>query len=314
MFRPLPAFTAPFALALSLFLFPQAAHSSACCGGGRGLGQRLAESENAAAFFNIRSISRIGAWDAQHSFFPPPEHSSDLELRAELGWLVRPTQRLQLGLLIPLLYNFRSAQSIRSSGGGFGDIHANARFDIRFPNASGLWPGFALTLAAELPTGISPQQAKDPLQAQATGRDYGEIRPGIAFEKNWDQGFFAILAASVGFPTAFHTQNGSRVQPAPRLALSAAAGPSWSSGFSFSLGLSHERQGAPSIGGMSTDSASLSKTAAFGVAAYDFDLRWTGFLFGEIGLPISGLGQNENTSAAFSLGIRRSWGVLSYDH
>ncbi len=307
MLRPvLSAAAVLFALVL-----PSAARASACCGGGRGIGQRLAPSEHAAALLNFRSTSRIGGWDASHSFFPPGHGSTDLEFRAELGWLVRPIQRLQLGFIIPALLNIRSTQRLNSSGYGLGDIQTNARFDIRFPDAPGPWPGLALTLSADIPTGTGPLQAKDPLQAQATGRDYAEVRPGIAFEKNWDQGFFAILAASVGFPTSFHLKDGTPIHSAPRVALTAAAGPSWSSGFSFSLGLNHERQAAPEIGGMVLDHASLSKTAVFLVSAYDVNARWTAFLFGELGLPISGLGQNETTTMAFSLGIRRAWGVLS---
>jgi hypothetical protein len=290
-------------------LAPRAALGSACCGTGYGIGQRLGDTEDAALSFGTRGSFRFGSWGADGSFAGPPGDDFERELRAEIGWFVRVKRRAQLGLTVPFIYTFRRAGALSSSGGGVGDVTAGGRLDLVDPGAYRWFPGVVLTLAAVVPTGRGASRSTDMLAADATGLGTAEIRPGIALEKTWIEGWFATAQASVALRTPYTSPSGLTVGLAPRWQALAAAGPSWSNGFSFSLGLLYEREGAPSLGGVASEGAARERTAALAFAAYDIDERYTVFITSQIDAPIGGLGRNEGASAAAALGLRRAWGM-----
>jgi hypothetical protein len=313
--RASPALAALACLALLallplLPLEPRLAHASACCGAGHGIGQRLNDTEDAALSTAVGGAIRLGSWTHERSFIPPGEGDLDGELRAEIGWLVRVKRRAQVGLSVPLIYTLRQAGDLSSSGGGVGDITALARVDLLTPTAIRWAPGVALTLVALVPTGRGASRSTDLLAADATGLGTAEIRPGIALEKTWIEGWFAMAQLAVGLRIPYIAPSGLAIGLAPRWQALAAAGPSWSSGFSLSLGLLYEREAAPSLGGVTAPDAARERTAALLFAAYDIDMRYTVFISSRVDAPIPGLGRNEGALAAASIGLRRAWGMV----
>ena len=301
----------PFALALlggALFLVSaRDAAASACCGSGHGLGQRLAPSERAAVNLSFRFSDRFGSHGHAGAFSFAPSGTLDTESRAELGCLLAPVPRLQLGLVAPVLLNVRGFRDDTSVGGGLGDISFSARFDIVSLSTTSAFPAIALTAGLGLPTGRSAAQAKDPLATDATGLGAVEVRPGLFVEKNWDGEAMAIVSASVGLRAPMTGARGERIELGPRARFVAAAGPVFASGWSLSAGLVHERESAPSMGGVVTPSADRRRTAALLFAAYDLSERFTALASLEVDLPASSLGKNEPSNVAFSFGLRRAF-------
>jgi len=310
--RSAPMYRALAALALSAAALgqPSQALAAACCGSGHGIGPVLAEGERAALSVGVGEAERFGQWSSRGEYVPQSGGGFDRELRTELGWIVRASGPLQLGVTVPMIYTFKQSGRTSSSGGGAGDITAFARYDLVASQPSRWFPGIAPTLAALVPTGLPLARSSDPLGADATGLGTGEIRPGVTIEKRWLAGFSATLLASVGFRFGYHLESGEKVSPSPRLSLLAAAGPFWDFGLSASLGLLVEREGAPSIDGRAEASAERGKTAAVLFVAYDLSAHFTALASAQLDLPVSGAGRNEPLAVTSILGVRRVWGFL----
>lgn len=306
--RPSPILAALLASALAS-LAPALARASACCGDGRGIGRHLADAERAGLSGSVRGAARVGSWSSTRDFTTPDTGTFDRELRAEIGWAVRASQRVEIGVVVPMLYTWKQAGELASSGGGAGDITASGRLELIAPSWSSWVPGTALTLSTLLPTGRGAQASTDLLGADATGLGAAEIRPGIAFEKTWE-GWFATITASVGVRTAYVGPSGTEVHLAPRWQILAAGGPVWSSGFSISVGALHEREAGPAMDGAAApDSATRERTAVLLFAGYDFATRWTAIASSQIDVPLGGIGRNESAQIALSLGLLRTWGL-----
>jgi hypothetical protein len=306
--RPSLPLLAGLAAASLAWLAPAIARASACCGVGHSVGLRLTEAENAAFISTMRGAARIGSWASTRGFALPGEGDYDRQIRGEIGWLVRVKRRGEIGVLVPLVYTFRQAGELASSGGGVGDVTATGRFHIT-PAASPGWiPGISVSLGALIPTGRGADASEDVLASDATGLGAGELRPGITLEKAWGDGWLATAAFSAGWRTPFTTPAGISVKLAPRWQALAAVGPSWSWGFSLSLGVLYEREGSPEIDGIAAPDATRERTSAILFAAYDADDRWTLVASSQIDAPITGLGRNESAEAALSVGVRHTWG------
>ena len=286
---------------------PHDARAAACCGSGHGLGQRLSRGERAALTLAVRGADRFGSNDPQGQFFPTPAGTLDGEGRAELSGLFAPVPRLQLGVAIPFVLNVRQFGSDSAHGGGLGDVAASARFDIVPLATSKAWPAIALTAGLTVPTGRSTSDARNVLAADATGLGVFEFRPGVFLEKSFSGEATAIFAGSLGLRSPSTDARGEPVQLAPRLRLLAAAGPIFDNGLSLSMGLIHEREQAPSIGGVTSPNADRYRTALLAFVGYDLSPRFTLLGSCELDLPWNGASKNEPTSAAFSIGLRRSF-------
>jgi hypothetical protein len=288
-------------------LSPSVAGAAACCGESHGLGERLATAERAGVTTSVRWRERFGAWSPRGEYGALPEGDHDRELRLDLGWLVRVGHQLQLGASVPALATWRSLGGRSSSGGGVGDVTALARWDLVPVTGWKALPGVALTFAATLPTGRGPQRADDPLAADVTGLGTAEVRPGLAFEKNWDSGWFATLLASVAVRTSYQAR-GVEIDLAPRWQLAGLAGPRLSTGLSFGLGLLFEAEAAPAIDGATSAGGGRRRTAALAFGAYDLSPRWTLLASAAVDLPIGSLGQSDSLAVAPSVGARFVWG------
>lgn len=287
--------------------FVDAARASACCGVGHGVALPLSETENAAFLFSLKSSARVGSWSSSRSFAAPPEGDFDREIQAEIGWTVRASRRLELGVTVPMLYTFRHAGDLESTGGGVGDVGASARFRLPLPSTPAWIPSVSLTFGAMIPTGRSASESTDRLAADATGLGAAEFRPGLLVEKSWGDGWLATASISLGFRTLSRAPGGIEIGLAPRLQAIAAVGPSWSSGLSLAAGLGYEREPAPALNSVADPEAKRERSSAILFAAYDFDARLTLVGSSQIDLPITGLGRNESASVAITVGVRRAW-------
>lgn len=286
---------------------PHRAHASACCGSGHGLGQRLNRDEQAAVTMSLRVADRFGSHDPTGRFFTVPSGIIDGDGRAEISGLFAPVPRLQLGITLPFILNIRQFGPDFAYGGGLGDLSASGRFDIVPLATSSAWPAIALTAGLTLPTGRSAAEAQDALAADATGLGVAEFRPGVFLEKSFSGQASAIFAGSLGLRTPTMDARGKPSELAPRLRLIAAAGPVFDNGLSLSMGLIHEREQAPSIGGVTSPDGHRVRTAALAFVGYDISMHYTLLGSIEVDLPFAHAGRNEPASAALSIGLRRSF-------
>lgn len=293
-------------LLLLLLALPRRAQAAACCGGGHGLGARLSPMERAAIGISFRAADRFGSFDPAGRFFSIPSGYRDIELRSDISLLFAPLRRLQLGVVIPTLLNVRKTRAQSAWGGGLADVLASARVDLVPLSSPSGWPALALTCSLSLPTGTPLEQSKDALGAGATGLGAAEARPGLFLEKTWEGRATLVAAASIGFRAPRSSSLGEHLQLGPRSRFLIAAGPVFHSGLSFSFGLLHERERAPSVDSIAAENGERRRTAILGFAGYDLSQHWTLLGSVEMDLPILKLGTNEHGAMAFSLGLRRA--------
>ncbi|MBK9259959.1 MAG: hypothetical protein IPM54_09005 [Polyangiaceae bacterium] len=256
---------------------------------------------------STRVADRFGSYDASGGFFTIPSNVFDADARADLTAMVAPVSRLQLGITVPFVLNMRRIGADTEMGGGIGDFSFSGRFDIVPLSTASSWPAIALTAALAFPTGRSASEATNVLAADATGLGVTEFRPGIFLEHSFGGEANAIVAASVGLRSAANDLSASpSFDLAPRLRLLAAAGPVFDMGLSLSLGVIHEREGAPSIGGVTMPDADRHRTAALAFVGYDLPSRFTLLGSLELDVPVHELGKNEPAYVAISIGLRRS--------
>ncbi|WP_437759454.1 hypothetical protein [Sorangium sp. So ce1389] len=304
----LPRALACAAVLLSLAVSPTAARASACCGTGHGAAQWLAPSERAAASFSLRVTEQIGAWTVDRGFEPSGEGIYHRELRADLGWMVRVKEHVQLGIAVPLRVAWAGAPGGGNpSGGGLGDVSVAGRITLVGDQVSPWIPAAAFTLGVSIPTGRTQDAALDPLGVDATGLGVAEFRPGMLFEKSWGS-FQALLSTSASVRTSYRLPSGEEIAPGERAQILAAAGPVWSSGVSLAAGALYEREGPPREGGHLLRGKVRERTALLAVLAHDLSARWTAVGNLEVDLPISGIGRNEGAFFALSAGLRHVWG------
>lgn len=293
----------------TLLFSPQEASAGSCCGSGHGLGQRLARDEHAALTLSLRFADRFGSYDLTSRLLNMPPGAFDGEGRAEFAGVIAPMPRLQLGVVVPFVVNVRQFPLDSAIGGGFGDITASSRFDVIPLTTSNAWPAIAITAALTFPTGRSASDATDALAADATGLGVVEFRPGIFIEKSFSGRASAVFASSLGLRGPGTDSQGQPVQLAPRLRMIAAAGPVFDMGLSFSAGLIHEYEEAPSIGGIAAPDANRRRTAALLFVGYDISKHLTLLGSFDVDLPMRFVGKNEPAAMSVSIGLRRSFSV-----
>lgn len=300
------AFCGAAAAALAAALAPARADAAACCGSGHGVGPLLTDAERAAATFGIGGTFELGSWNSRGKFHALPAGDYRRDIRFELGWIVRFLRDGQLGVTVPAVVSFERFGGVSNAGAGPGDVSVFARYDLVRSSALRWYPKVALTFSTLLPTGQPTGADGRP----ATGLGAGELRPGIALEKRWIQGFFATVTGSVGFRTHYHLASGTEVALSPRVQLFAAAGPFWDFGLSTSVGVLFEREAGPAIDGQRAPATARGRTSAVVFAAYDLTARWTVVGSAQVGLPVNGAGENEPLNVAPIVAIRRVWGAL----
>lgn len=272
-----------------------------CCGTGYGVGQRLATAETAAVTLSFRGQSVQGSFADDGHWTRARSTDTDRELRVELAAIVKPLPSLQLGAGVPFLATSRTTVDLSGSGRGLGDVNLFGRWDFVPVGGRGSLPGLAATLSFGLPTGRAPERATDVLGADTTGLGAFEVRPGLALEKAWWQGWFVVLATSVGLRAPHEGRTGT-VQLGPRWSTVVAGGPSFRSGLGVALGLQHDREAAPTIAGVR--GVGRARTTALLVASWELDLHWSIVTVVQADVPIAGLSRNEPGALSATLGVR----------
>ena len=195
-----------------------------------------------------------------------------------------------------------------SGGSGVGDLTLLSRYDfVRVGGQNGI-PGIAFTYAMSLPTGRSPDRARDPLGTDATGTGAYEARPGLAIEKTWWTGWFVTGVASLGFSAPYRRADGATVALGPRFVALLAAGKSFSNGLGFTLGVSREHEEGPRIDSVRV-SGVRSRTSALSLVSYEIDDHWQATLSLLIDIPLRQLGRNQLANTTIGFAIRRAWNV-----
>jgi hypothetical protein len=281
------------------------AECAGCCGTGYGLGQRLADGEDAALTASLRGYTLAGSWDDSRRYRSLDASSAQRELRSDFVVLVRASRRLQLGLFAAGVFSEREARDERTTGGGLGDVGALARLDVVTMRSHPVLPGLALTLNVLAPTGRSAWRSNDPLGSDVTGLGAWELRPGIALE-NWWSRWYGAITASVGLRLPITDESGDDVELAPRPQLLAVFGRSFDGGFSLTSGVDVEWEGAARVNGASTGDA-RSRTSFVAIGALDLTQRFTLMAAAQYEPPIDGLGANDLAGVAVTAGVRYAW-------
>jgi hypothetical protein len=269
---------------------------------------RLAPSELASASFVSAAQDVRGRWNGDGRYVDAPGAVSDRELRLEVRAMGKIGRSFQFGTIVPWVRTERRFAESAGAGSGVGDVTLLSRYDfVRVGGQNGI-PGIALTFAATLPTGRPPDRAREALGTDVTGIGTWEARPGIAIEKSWWTGWFVQSVVSAGFFGPYQRSDGANVALGPRLLALIAGGKSFSSGFAFALGASHEREAGPRVDGVRTN-LYRSRTSAIGMLSYELDDHWQTFATVLIDIPIRELGREQTAGTTFGLGIRRAWNV-----
>ncbi len=228
----------------------------------------------------------------------------DRELRFEARVITKLGRSFQIGAIVPYVVTDRRFGDRASRGSGPGDVSLLSRYDfVRVGGENGL-PGIALTLGLTVPTGRSPDRARDALGTDVTGSGAWEARPGIAIEKIWWTGWYVFGGVGVGFFAPFKRDDGSTIALGPRMLAVVAGGKSFTNGLSFALGATHEQEAAPRTDGLRVG-ANRARTSALAFAGYEIDDNWQVLA----SLLVDVIGREQIAATTIGFGIRRAWNV-----
>jgi hypothetical protein len=294
------------ALAGVVASLPRAAHAQACCvGTGLVNPARLRMFEDRALGFQTRARSVVGAFGDQGSFAASTAGSRDMSFQQDLFGAIRLGPRFQVAGLVPFVATNREAAGISGWGAGVGDVAANVRYDLILAGERGRWPGVALLAGLAVPTGRSPDEARDPLATSATGTGSFEGNMGLAIETTFGHGF--VAASGWIAQRSGRAVGGVDQSFAPRLSALLAGGYTFKTETTVGLYAHGVRQGnARDQGGSIAGSAVGLVTAGVAVAIPFWDAwRLAGSLFTDV--PISGWGRNQNAGVGSSAALLRYW-------
>lgn len=264
---------------------------------------RLGPSETSAASFTTAAQNVRGHYDGSGRYVDGGA-SRDRELRFDVRAIAKIGRSFQVGTIVPYVRTERKFAESSGVGSGVGDITVLGRYDFVRVGGQNSWPGIALTFALTLPTGRSPARSRDALGTDVTGTGTWEAKPGIAIERIWWTGWFVSGAASLGLFGPSTRADGGTVALGPRFVALLAAGKSFTNGFSFALGATHEQEAAPRADGLRVG-ASRARTSALGFIGYELDGHWQ--LLASLLVDFAGREQLATTTIGF--GIRRAWNV-----
>ncbi|MEZ4294964.1 MAG: hypothetical protein R3B70_08295 [Polyangiaceae bacterium] len=295
------------ALALIALAAPADALAQACCAGASALGNgRLAPHEDALVGLTLRATDFHGSMTHDGAYAAAPDGVSDIELQQELVGTMRIFEHGQLTAIVPVLETFRSVPGLSEMGGGLGDVQLGARYDFIEPGASPRWPGIALAWSLTLPTGVSPEEASQPLATDATGTGALAASGQVVLERGFGDAFVQLSGGaewrSPRVVADLHTQRG------PTLSTFGAAGYSFSNGVVAALTLVYRAELPARIEGVTVPDSGSELTRAGVSMGYSLDDDWriqAGFV---ADLPVAPLSRNlpAGVGLSFTL-IRSSW-------
>ena len=193
-------------------------------------------------------------------------------------------------------------------GGGLGDVRASLHLELTQAGARRWVPGLALLLGVSAPTGTAPDEARDPLAADATGTGAYEEHGGRARGR---PALRARLRDRRRLGGAARAARGGRCAGDVR-----ARGRAVVSGGAVLEGdrvvgafLSASRAGAArdSATGATIPGSERGLATVGLVAELPFADGWRARATASLDCPVSGLGRNQGASAGFAVSALRAW-------
>ena len=145
-----------------------------------GVGVQLRARTTRGTFSPSGDWSRLARGDVERTF--------DQALVASF----RATRAAQASVLVPWVETQRTAAGTSESGGGLGDVSWTARYDFTEADEPGPWPGIAVLVGGNVPTGRGPNEAKKRLATDVTGTGLWDLSLGVALERLARPWFFAL--------------------------------------------------------------------------------------------------------------------------
>jgi len=301
------------------------AHAQACCGGGAvTTPTRLGPPENFAVGLAVRARSNGGAFDSDGHYAASAGDEQVLE--QDLAAALRVFSSAQVGMLIPILQNHRTATGIDQGnrttagiddwGGGLGDVMLTARYDVLTTTPAVRPPGVGILAALTLPTGTPPDQAHHALAADATGAGTVDLVVGANVEKRTPHAYVGLTASAmhrfdrtISVAGAPATDEPPTVQQSFALRWTVIAESSYVFDSEAALGAyaSLMDEGAATINGARDATTGLRSTTVGVAGVWPWRTRWRlqGSLF--VDLPITALGRNEPAGAGLTAALVHAW-------
>lgn len=285
---------------------PRMAAAQACCAGASTLSPtRLSESESMAVGVQLRASVVSGSFDGAGRWRASPAGFTERDLSQEVFGVVRFRDRLQLGLVVPVVETFRRVPGLSDAGGGVGDVKASARLELLAPGVSQTWPGVALLAGASLPTGRPVESATHPLASDATGLGSLTGLLGVALERPQDH-LLLQLVATIQLQTS-RSASGLRESFGAQSALSFAAGWAFDSGPGIALVGALRHDGAARIDGVALAGSGRTVTT-LGLAGGAYVAQaWRVQGLVSAPLPVDGAARSTLGSPGVQLALLRSW-------
>ena len=263
-----------------------------------GVGFQMRARTSRGTFTSSGDWSRLDSGDVERTF--------DQSLVASF----RATRAAQASVLLPLVETQRTAAGSSESGGGMGDVSWTARYDFTEADDPGPWPGIAVLIGGNAPTGRGPNEAKKPLATDVTGTGLWDLSLGVGLERLARPWFFALS----GWVTR-HLDNRIRVEPlvevsqsyATRFTALALVGLLLPRDMAVALYVNAFTEGNKRVAERVVPDSGLRLTTAGATWVWPFARSWRSQLSLFADIPGSGFGKNETGSLGGTAAILWTW-------
>ncbi len=286
-----------------------------CCGGASALPQLITGDDRAQVSASLSQGQVIG--DAPLGGIPVFRSDSDSEVtqtvRLDGAYLL--TDRVQLGLGVPLVRRYRSVgSSIASSASGLGDLSLSAAYEALPEWSYSPWKPRGFTFIQVIaPTGPSIYDAREPQLVDARGRGFWSIAGGVVLIKSW--GNWDALASIEGHRSISRTiqgLDGDTTSLSPGWGGSALIGIGYSplaGDVRLGVGVSPVYEGPIEVAGAvsSRSGSQLVWNSSFQIG-YMFAAEWSGSLVYS-DQTLLGPAHNVTLSRTWALNLQHRWGL-----
>jgi hypothetical protein len=209
-----------------------------------------------------------------------------------------------------MIQTHRNATGIDDWGGGLGDVALTARYDFIFASESLYWPGLGLLAGSTFPTGRAPDEARQPLAADATGA--GTYNATLGVDISTVRGH--LYASLQGWMTHRFSRTQSIGQGAAlnqsfslRWTALGVASYVFDSEAAVGVYVSSMNEGASTIDGVREPTTSLRLTTAGVAGALPIRDVWRlqGAVFGDV--PLQSFGRNQPVGYGLTASLVRAW-------
>jgi len=264
---------------------------------------RLLIWEDFAVGLRLSWMHGVGTWDPNGDYLPHRDYR-DEEVRTEVWAMGALSRRASLFGRLPMSLVHRRAGEISDTGGGLSDVAAGIRYELLQIGEYVELPAIALTFAVLAPTGRSPDEMRQVLGADVTGRGAFALSAGISFEITRLPWFVRLDLGTV-VPLPFTREDTGRAQRlGPEVDVALSGGAEVSSGTVLSLVTRFAWHAPLAIAGRTVDG---SERVDFGLAVAGSVVladHWSLQLSIDTGFFFSGAGDNTPARVSTVLGLR----------